>query len=180
MKSLSLTDVIQCSICVNMQIVLDSSTLILLAKLDLLRELTGEFCASMPRRVRQEALAKQSPDAELIRLLIREKRLQVILAPREMAKKLAKDFRLHAGEAEALALAIEKAVPLAVDDGPTIKACKVVGRPFLTAVHLLIHLAESSHLSSKIALEKLDRLSTYGRYKGRIIEDAARRMKGFP
>jgi hypothetical protein len=78
-----------------MQIILYSSTLILLAKLDLLRELTGEFCASMPRRVRQEALAKQSPDAELIRLLVREKRLQVILAPREMAKKLAKDFRLY-------------------------------------------------------------------------------------
>lgn len=163
-----------------MQIVLDSSTLILLAKLDLLREVTGEFCASIPRRVCQEALAKQFPDAELIRLLIHEKRLQVIRAPKEMARKLAKDFRLHAGEAEALALAIEKAVPLAVDDGPTIKACKVVGRPFLTAVHLLIHLVDSSHLSSKLALEKLDRLSTYGRYKGRIIEDAARRMKGFP
>jgi len=94
-----------------MQIVLDSSTLILLAKLDLLREVTGEFCASIPRRVRQEALAKQSPDAELIRLLIHEKRLQVIRAPKEIAKKLAKDFRLHAEEAEALALASRRRFP---------------------------------------------------------------------
>jgi len=162
-----------------MRIVLDSSTLILLAKTDLLREVTSQFYASIPDRVRQEVLAKQSPDAELIRLLIHEKRLEVVQAHTEPAKKLAKDFRLHAGEAEALALAIQTETPLAVDDGPTIKACKVVGLPFLTAIHFLIYLSESNRISREIALEKLDRLSTYGRYKGRIIQDAARRMKGY-
>jgi predicted nucleic acid-binding protein len=161
-----------------MRIVLDSSTLILLAKMDLLREVTSQFHATIPERVRQEALAKQSPDAELIRLLIHKQRLEVIQAHKGSAKKLAEDFKLHAGEAEALALAIETEAPLAVDDGPTIKACKVVGRPFLMAIHFLIHLTESNRISREIALEKLDRVSTYGRYKGRIIQDAARRMKG--
>ena len=163
-----------------MPIVFDSSTLILLAKTDLLREVTSGFQASIPDRVRQEVLAKQSPDAELVRLLIREKRLEMGKPRKETTGKLAQDFRLHAGEAEALALAIEAVAPLAVDDGPTIKACKVVARPFLTAIHFLIHLTESNRISRQIALEKLDRLSTYGRYKGRIIEDAARRMKGSP
>jgi predicted nucleic acid-binding protein len=163
-----------------MRIVLDSSTLILLAKIDLLREVTSELRASIPERVREEVLAKQSPDAELIRLLIHEKRVEVIHAHKERSVKLAEDFKLHAGEAEALALAIEIEAPLAVDDGPTIKACKVVGRPFLTAIHFLIHFTETNRISREIALEKLARLSTYGRYKGRIIQDAARRMKGSP
>jgi predicted nucleic acid-binding protein len=161
-----------------MQIVLDSSTLILLAKIDLLREVTSDFRVSIPKRVREEVLAKQSPDAELIRLLIHEKSVEVIQVHKETSRKLAEDFKLHAGEAEALALAIETVAPLAVDDGPTIKACKVVGRPFLTAIHFLIHLAESNRISREVGLEKLARLSTYGRYKGRIIQDAAQKMKG--
>ena len=54
----------------------------------------------------------------------------------------------------------------------------MVGRPFLTAIHFLIHLAGMNRLYREVALEKLDQLSEYGRYKGRIIEDAARRIKG--
>jgi hypothetical protein len=42
----------------------------------------------------------------------------------------------------------------------------------------LFYLTESNRISREIALEKLDRLSTYGKPKGRIIQDAARRMKG--
>lgn len=161
-----------------MRIVFDSSTLILLAKIDLLREVTKEIHASIPMRVQQEVLAKQTPDAELARLLIHEGKLEAIQVRKEAVRKLAGDFRLHAGEAEALALAIALATPLAVDDGPTIKACKVVGRPFLTAIHFLIQLAALNRISREIALEKLDQLSRFGRYKGRIIEDAARRLTG--
>lgn len=161
-----------------MRIVFDSSTFILLAKTDLLREVTREVHASIPKRVQQEILAKQTPDAELARLLIQEGKLEVIQVRKEAVRKLAGDFRLHAGEAEALALAMALAAPLAVDDGPTIKACKVVDRPFLTAIHFLIHLAGLNRISREITLEKLNQLSAYGRYKGRIIEDAARRIKG--
>lgn len=161
-----------------MHIVFDSSTIILLAKIDLLREVTREVHASIPDRVRQEVLAKPTPDAELARILMQEGKLEVIQGGKEATLKLGGDFRLHAGEAEALALAIALAAPLAVDDGPTIKACKVVGRPFLTAVHFLIHLAGTNRIGRELAMEKLNRLSGYGRYKGRIIEDAVRRIKG--
>ena len=161
-----------------MRIVFDSSTLILLAKIDMLRDVTLQTKAAIPKKVEQEVLAKKTPDAELARLLIHEGRLEVIQVRKEVVRKLAEDFRLHAGEAEALALAIDLLAPLAVDDGPTIKACKLVGRPFLTAIHFLIHIAGTDRISRAIALEKLNQLSIYGRYKGRIIEDAARRIKG--
>ncbi len=105
-----------------MRIVFDSSTLILLAKIDLLREVCLEIRAFIPEQVRQEVLVKKTPDAELARLLIHEAGLEVKQVRRELARKLEGDFRLHAGEAEALALSIDLAVPLAVDDGPTIKA----------------------------------------------------------
>jgi predicted nucleic acid-binding protein len=94
------------------------------------------------------------------------------------ALKITDDFKLHAGEAEAFCLARSLSLPLAVDDGSTIKVCKVFGHPFVTAVHLLIRLSLSGRYSSDVALEKLNNLSRYGRYKTQIVEDAARRIRG--
>lgn len=42
---------------------------------------------------------------------------------------------------------------------------------------ILIHLAIAGQYSSDLALEKLNTLSKYGRYKPQIIEDAARRIR---
>ena len=94
------------------------------------------------------------------------------------AQKIADDFKIHAGEAEAFWLARSLSLPLAVDDGPTIKVCKIFGHPFVTAVHFLIHLSIAGQYSSDLALEKLNTLSRYGRSKPQIIEDAARRIRG--
>ena len=62
--------------------------------------------------------------------------------------------------------------------GPTIKACKVLGVQFATAVHFLLNLRARKKLQLPMALAKLEKLSSYGRYNKRIIEDATERLKG--
>lgn len=162
-----------------MEVVFDASTLILLAKIELLRELAGEIKIIISEKVKAECLAKEGIDAKLIATLIKEKKIEVKKTGNaEIIKKIQRDFRIDAGEAESLLLARKMECPLAVDDGPTIKACKVLGQQFITAIHFLLNLALNNKLQLPISLAKLEKLSIYGRYSKRIIEDATKRLKG--
>ena len=162
-----------------MEIVFDASTLILLAKIELLRELTGEVKVIIPEKVKTECLLKEGIDATLISTLIREHKIEVKKAGNaEAIKKIQRDFRIETGEAEALWLARKLDCPIAVDDGPTIKACKIIGQRFTTAIHFLLNLASQNRLEQPMASVKLEKLSAYGRYHKKIIEDATQRLKG--
>jgi predicted nucleic acid-binding protein len=162
-----------------MEMIFDSSTLILLAKIDLLRESAEGISIIIPSKVKEECLFKDSLDALLIRTLIAEGKIKVEKAGNpEAIRKLQADFRIEAGEAQALWLGKRLGCPLAVDDGPAIKACKVMGVQFVTAIHFLIHLKARGKLELPLALAKLDSLAAYGRYSRKIIEDAAQRLKG--
>jgi hypothetical protein len=162
-----------------MQVVFDASTLILLAKIDLLREIAEEVKVIIPRKVKAECLSKEGMDALLISTLIKEKKIDVKEAgSSEAIKKIRMDFRIEGGEAEALWLARRLACPIAVDDGPTIKACKVINQSFTTAIHFLLNLVTQNKLEPSMAMAKLERLSKYGRYNKKIIENARMRLKG--
>jgi hypothetical protein len=162
-----------------MRMVFDSSTLILLAKIDLLREVAEDIDIIIPQKVKEECLLKESPDASAIKALIEEKKIKVEKAGNEEAiRKLQIDFRIEPAETLALWLSRSIGCPFAVDDGPTIKACKVLGLQFATAVHFLLNLRARKMLELPMALAKLERLSSYGRYNKRIIEDATERLKG--
>lgn len=162
-----------------MKMAFDSSTLILLAKVELLREVSEDIQIIIPERVKTESLSKEGSDALLIGTLIKEKKIEVKKAGnREAVNRIQKDFKIESGEAEALWLAITLDRPLAVDDWPAIKACKILGRSFTTALHFILKLASDGRLDRLMALEKLEKLSRFGRYSGRIMEDAIGRLKG--
>ncbi|MFH1703864.1 MAG: hypothetical protein ABIB41_10650 [Nitrospirota bacterium] len=162
-----------------MKIVFDTSTLILLAKIELLREIAENVKIIIPEKVRVESLLKEGIDAILISTLIKEKKIEIKKAGDvEAVRKIQRDFRIEAGEAEALWLARKIECPIAVDDGPTIKACKVIGQKFTTAIHFLLNLASQNRLELPIAMAKLEKLNLYGRYSKKIIEDATKRLKG--
>ena len=162
-----------------MEIIFDASTLILLAKIELLREITEEINVIIPEKVKSECLLKEGIDATLISTLIRETKIIVKKAGNaEAIKKIQHDFRIETGEAEALWLARRLDCAIAVDDGPTIKACKVIGQRFTTAIHFLLNLASQNRLEKSMALAKLEKLSTIGRYSKKIIGDATQRLKG--
>jgi len=162
-----------------MKIVFDASTLILLAKIELLREVIEEVKIVIPEKVKVECLLKEGIDALLISTLIGEKKIEVKkVGNAEVIKKIQRDFKIEGGEAEALWLARRLKCPIAVDDGPTIKACKVIGQRFTTAIHFLLNLASQKRLELPITVAKLEKLSHYGRYRREIIEDAAKRLNG--
>lgn len=162
-----------------MEIVFDASTLILLAKIELLREITEEVKVIIPKKVKSECLSKEGIEALLISNLIKEKKIEVKKAGNVSAiKKIQKDFRIEAGEAEALWLTRRLNCPIAVDDGPTIKACKVMGQRFTTAIHFLLNLVSQKRLELPIAMAKLEKLSYYGRYSREIMGGAINRLRG--
>jgi predicted nucleic acid-binding protein len=162
-----------------MKVVFDASTLILLAKIELLRKIAEEIKIIVPEKVKAECLSKEGIDSLLITTLIKEKKIEVKRAGNlEAVKKIQRDFRMEAGEAESLWLARSLNCPIAVDDGPTIKACKVIGQGFTTAIHFLFNLVSRNRLDLPVAIEKLEKLSHYGRYSRKIMGDAVKRLKG--
>src|SRR3989442_3427170 len=63
------------------RLVLDASTAILLAKVDLLREVTSRGAVIMAGTAVDEALARDSDDARLIRRLLDERSIGPVAAP---------------------------------------------------------------------------------------------------
>ncbi len=160
-------------------LVLDASTLILLAKCDLLPLLAEKTPLAVPPEVEREALAKPDLyDARVIATMLRAGKLRVLKPARaERRRRVQGDFGLEAGEAEALLLAKEKEAPIGTDDWPAIKAAKIMGIPFMTAIHVLVELCRKGRLSRESALSKLEKLERVGRYSVRILEDARERIQ---
>ncbi len=161
-----------------MKMVFDSSTLILMAKTEILGVVSEDIQIIIPKMVRVECTRKDTFDAKLILALINNNKIEVVAADKQFVGKLCRDFRIHTGEAESLAIALKKQIPLAVDDLPTIKACKILNIKFATAIHFLINMTEKGRIDREMAIVKLKKLSLYGRYTKGIIDDAAKRLKG--
>jgi predicted nucleic acid-binding protein len=163
-------------------IIFDASTLILMAKIELLNPfLAGvELQVAIPAEVERECCGvKKTLDALMIQKALEESRIQVVaVRNHKLIANLQADFSLGKGEAEALALALkEEAQLLGIDDKNGINASKLLGIPFTTAVGILVRSREKGLLDHSDALAKLTALAKYGRYKNSIVEDARRKME---
>lgn len=156
-------------------IVFDASTLILLAKVDLLQSVLCQYGGVIPELVKEEIIYKNAMDTKLIIQQIKEGNLIVDKNPaKDKIKLICKDFPLSGGEAAAFIIAKEKDSLLATDDGLAIKVCKIFNVKFATAVHFLIE----ANLDKSLAMAKLKLLKKYGRYSMEIIKDAEERIRG--
>jgi len=163
-------------------IVFDASTLILLAKAELLEEFleASDMKAVVPREVAREACeVKETFDALLIQRLIDEKKIAVeALKDRALFEKLRRELRLGAGEAEAIALAVgKKARIVATDDRNAINACKLARIPFTSALAVLVRMYGQRAIGKQDALVKLATLEREGRYRKTIIAEARARLE---
>ncbi|MEW5766021.1 MAG: hypothetical protein AB1797_00130 [bacterium] len=163
-------------------IVFDSSTIILLTKIEIL----DAFLLNFPDRtlvslkIKLEVEKGKREDTHLIAKLIKEKRIEV-LRPKQinLIQKLMEDFNIDVGEAEALTLALqEKNCIIATDDRNAIKACKALRLDFVTAIAVLIRVFEKRLIDRNEALIRLKKLQSIGRYKETIIEDAMNQIRG--
>jgi predicted nucleic acid-binding protein len=163
-------------------IVLDASTLILITKIELLDIfLQGVHMeVAVPAEVARECCsAKKTLDALMIQKAIDASGIKVRpVKSKKLVAKLASDFSLGKGEAEAVALAMnERAQLVGIDDKSGINACRLLGIGFTTALGILIRIYEKGFIHRSGAIAKLDSLSFYGRYRLSILEDARLKLE---
>lgn len=158
-----------------MKIVFDSSTLILLAKIGLLRLISENFeCVITPEVMKESTRKKGAFDAEMIMQLINEKKLSIIKSkPR---KSFEYEFRLGAGEASVMQFAKSENRIIAADDKAVIKACKILNIKFVTAIDFVIGAFENNKISVEEARTKIIKLDRYGRYDSQIIKSALKKI----
>lgn len=163
-------------------IVFDASTLILLAKIDLLDLFSASFTGRIiiPEKVKQEACRGGMEETPLINRLLKDGQIEVMrVKERRTVRKLEEDFSIDAGEAEALALAIENSAALvATDDRNAIRACKAVKMEFTTAIAFLVRAFEKKLIDRNEALSRLEKLESIAGYKQSIIADAKQQLQG--
>lgn len=163
-------------------IVFDSSTIILLAKTDILELFISNFSGKVliPEKVKLEVYIEGREETPLIVKLIKDKKIEVIRAKNSaQIKKLIEDFNIDAGEAEVLTLAIQEGASIiATDDRNAIRACKILKLDFVTATAILIRAFEKDLIGRDEALIKLQKLQSIGRYNSTIIKDATKQIKG--
>ncbi len=162
-------------------IVFDSSTLILLAKIELLDTFLGSYHGdiTIPASVEKESTVKGTFDGLLIRRRLEEGKIKVKESNAEAAKQFMRDFNLGAGEAEAIALALDnKGSIVATDDRNALKACRLLNLEPTTAIAFLLRAREKNLLTKEEALAKLKDLSKYGRYEKTIIAAARNKLNG--
>ena len=163
-------------------IVFDSSTLILLAKIDILELFILNFHGRVliPEKVRLEVSAGGGEERLLMVKLIEDNIIKVAKVKNSrQIKKLMEDFNIDAGEAESLILAIQGGVNItATDDRNAIRACKLLNIDFVTAIAILIRAVEKALISKDEAIIKLQKLQSVGRYNKEIINDAVKQIKG--
>ena len=163
-------------------LVFDSSTLILLARIEILELFIVDFQGDIiiPERVKYEVTRKNGEENILITRLIKDRKMKVLkVRDGEKIKKLMEDFNIDRGEAEAIVLAMQKGCRVvATDDRNAIRACKFLKIDFVTALTFLIRAFEKGLIDRDIALAKLTKLKFIGRYSEGIIKDALKKIKG--
>ena len=87
-------------------------------------------------------------------------------------------FTSGEGEGAALWMAKDNRHILGIDDGLGIRAAKILGVPFVTAIQILVGLRLQGHLNKASAFAKLDALVLWGRYGAALISDARKRIEG--
>ena len=156
------------------QMVADSSALILLAKCNLLEIVCDLFDVIVPKavsiEVASEDLVKKYPDAVLISQLMSKGAIKVQSPDSDRPPS---PLSLHKGEEEALLLAINLDRSLfATDDGKAIKAARFFNVPFIFTPKIVVELFRLQKISFKRARESLEKLGKIGRYSPEIIADA--------
>lgn len=163
-------------------IVFDSSTIILLAKTDILELFISSFRGRIliPEKVRSEIYRGGGEEVPLIIKFIEEGKIKALkVKNRGEIRKLMEDFNIDLGEVEALMLAVkEEASIIATDDRNAIRACKILKLDFVTAIAILIRAFEKGLIDKDEAIIKLQKLKSVGRYSREIIEGATKEIKG--
>ena len=163
-KAYVTTNVYNCNMIVS-----DASTLILLARVSILRRFLAAFGKIIvPEEVAKEMTVAHSLDARMLEREIQEKSISVEKI-RSSTDEITGQFRLDKGEAEAYVLYNElHARVILTDDGELIKLCKLFEIPFVNALAIVVRMFDRGLLTRDETCEYLRKLNDYGRYSGKV------------
>ena len=163
-------------------VIFDSSTLILLARCGLLETFVNRAKRRIviPLAVRNETLQQGKEETPFIERVLEQRFIVTEQVNDEAAvQKLMHDFAIDRGETEAILLAHVSGIAIvATDDRNAIKACRMLGVGYITALSILVSFCEHGNLSQSEAMLKLEELQRIGRYSKRVIDDVAAALKG--
>lgn len=162
-------------------IVIDSSSLILLAKVDIL-DITVKNVKQkliIPEQVYAECTAKKDLfDAQLIEKRVREGLIvKKAISNRNLCDKILKDFGLGKGEAEAITLCIEIKSGMITDDKKAINACRILKINFTTVPKLVVQFYNKNFVAEIEADLIIKKLQKFGRYSDNILHKLKEDLK---
>ncbi len=161
-------------------VVMDSSSLILLAKLGALDKLLENIREKviLGERVYMEVTAKDTFDAKLIADRTKGGLMEIKeIVNARLFNDVIKDFGCGAGEAESITLCIETGNGIATDDKKAMNACKLLKVRWTTTADLLAEMYDKKKINYEETLAYVDRLETYGWYGRKLIEKLRERIK---
>ena len=159
--------------------IIDSSTLILLAKSGLLDLFIKDKNLKITDKVKEEStIAKDNFDVKLISQRIKEKKIQIKrVSDKSLYNKLIKEFNLGKGESESIALAFKENEVLLSDDKKAINTCKILNIKFTTALNILVKLYRNKTIDNEKAKIILKKLKKYWRYSEDLIKKVEEDLK---
>ena len=162
-------------------IVIDSSSLILLAKLNMLDVLIGniKYKLVMPEQVYNECLARgDSFDAQIIEKRFKERLItKKDISNKNLYNKILNDFNLGKGEAEAITLCIEIKSGIISDDKKAINACRVLQINFTKVPRLIVQFHKRKIITKEEVNLLINKLQKFGRYSAEIINKLKEDLK---
>jgi predicted nucleic acid-binding protein len=158
-------------------IVSDASSLILLAKTDMLETYSHRVTLIAPTAVFQEAassaLQARYADARTISALADAGRLHV----EKVTSRRKLPIALGTGEAQTIRLFLQsKADAVLSDDGRAIRTCRMLGVPFSTTPRVIVDLHRAELVTTREARRSLEKLAIIGRYAPEIVAAALVRL----
>lgn len=155
-------------------VISDSSSLILLAKAEILNKFLEGKKIYITEIVELEAIEKGKEkgkaDAYLLEKLKSDGKIKVKKPSKEKLNKISEWFNLYKGEKEAVSLALELELPLICDDKKAFNACEVMNIKHTTALNVLFALFKKRKISKAKAKSSLKKLEEFGWYDQELIQ----------
>ena len=156
-----------------MTIISDATSLILLAKAELLELFVNRNKVIVPKLVYGEVAKgkdKGRADSMLVEKLVNEKKLSIVTAHKARKNKIEKAFNLRGGELEVISFALGKNDVILTDDKKCLNAAKALNMNFINSLDVTIALHKNGAISKEKAMECVDILEEYGWYAKDMIK----------
>lgn len=163
-----------------MGIVIDSCSLILLAKATVLSKVSENYKLIVTHEVYEEVMKGKKEmfkDALLVEKLAIEKKINLVKTNSALMNKLAKDFNMGFGEASTIAVAIKQKHIVATDNRQGRKAVEINSMHLVGSLEIIVSLFRKNKIDKEKAISAIIILKEEGWFSGYLIEKALEDLK---